>query len=216
MQCRLASHLPGRVEAAGGLHAGRGLGWIGFIVALGLTMAGSTAVKAGTLIAGNVAMLDRVAYAVDAVELSHGADAKMWQPEFDGPQGPMQVSAAAALDVGNGDRFDPAENRALGRAYLARLYRRYANWADAVAAYNWGPGHMDAWIGSGRPIDKFPETVALYRVRVLFGAMPGGGPFGTSGHHLQPRRPLSDRLHPSRSSIAVEQLYGEIMRDSRR
>jgi len=179
-------------------------------------MAGGAAVKAGTLLAGNVAMLDRVAYAVDGVESGHGADAKMWQPDLDGPQGPMQVSAAAALDVGNGDRFDPIENRALGRAYLARLYRRYANWADAVAAYNWGPGHMDAWIDSGRPIDKFPETVALYRVRVLFGAMPGSGAFVTSGHHLQPRRPLSDRLHPSRSTIAVEQLYGEIMRDSRR
>jgi integrase len=93
------------------------------------------------------------------------------------------------MDVGNGDRFDPGENRALGRAYLARLYHRYANWVDAVAAYNWGPGHMDAWIDSGRPIDKFPETVALYRVRVLY----GGGAV-TPGHHIQPRRPLAD-LH---------------------
>jgi Transglycosylase SLT domain len=152
--------------------------------------------------------LDRVALAVDGVESSHGANAKMWRPEVDGPQGPMQVSAAAAMDVGDGDRFDPGENRALGRAYLARLYRRYANWVDAVAAYNWGPGHMDAWIDSGRPIDKFPETVALYRVRVLY----GGG--ATPGHHIQPRRPLADRLCPSRSSTAVEQLYDAVMRDS--
>ncbi len=125
----------------------------------------------------------------------------------------MQVSAAAAMDVGNGDRFDPSENRVLGRAYLAQLYRRYANWADAVAAYNWGPAHMDAWIDSGRPIDKFPETVALYRVHVLFGGTPGGG-LAILGHHIQPRRPLADRLHPSRSSTAVEQLYGAVMRDS--
>ena len=44
----------------------------------------------------------------------------MRRPEPNGPQGPMQVSAAAAADVGSGDRFDETENRALGRAYLAR------------------------------------------------------------------------------------------------
>ena len=184
------------------------------IVVLGLAVAGSTAATAGTLVAGDLAALDRVTLAVDGVESSHGADSKMWRSELDGPQGPMQVSAAAAMDVGNGDRFDPEENRALGRAYLALLYRRYANWVDAVAAYNWGPGHMDAWIDSGRPIDKFPEAVALYRVRVLCGGAPGGVGLATAGHHTQPRRPLGDRLHPSRSSIAVEQLYSAIMRDS--
>lgn len=213
MQRRLARLLFGRA-AASRRRAGRGRCCSGLTAVLGFAVAGSAAASAGTLVAGNVASLDRVALAVDGVESSHGADAKMWRPEFDGPQGPMQVSAAAAEDVGNGDRFDPNENRTLGRAYLARLYRRYANWADAVAAYNWGPGHMDAWIEGGRPIDKFPETVALYRVRVLFGATPGGSAFATAGHHIQPRRPLADRLHPSRSTIAVEQLYGVIMRDS--
>ncbi len=138
----------------------------------------------------------------------------MWRPEREGPQGPMQVSSAAAADLGGGDRFDPIGNQALGRAYLARLYRRYDNWADAVAAYNWGPGHMDAWIDSGRPIDKFPETVALYRVRVLLAATPGGRSFGL-GVRAQPRRSLADRRHPSHDSVAVEQLYGALMRDSR-
>ncbi len=106
------------------------------------------------------------------------------------------------------------ENLAIGRAYLASLYRRYANWADAVAAYNWGPGNMNAWIDQGRPIGKFPESVALYRLRVLFGgAAPGGRAFAFAGHHLQPRRSLADRRHPSRASLAVEQLYGAIMRE---
>jgi hypothetical protein len=75
--------------------------------------------------------------------------------------------AAAAWDVGGGDRFDPAENRALGRAYLARMYRRYGNWPDAVAAYNWGPGNLDAWIDGGRAPEKLPLTVERYRNRVL-------------------------------------------------
>jgi Transglycosylase SLT domain len=115
----------------------------------------------------SAADLDRVAFAVDGAESSHGADLRMWRPEPGGPQGPMQVSAAAAFDVGGGDRFDLAQNRALGRAYLAQMYRRYGNWQDAIAAYNWGPGNLDAWIGGGRAADKLPLAVEHYRNHVL-------------------------------------------------
>ncbi len=115
----------------------------------------------------SAADLDRVAFAVDGAESSHGADLRMWHPEPFGPQGPMQITAAAAFDVGGGDRFDLAANRALGRAYLDALYRRYGNWPDAVAAYNWGPGNVDAWIGGGRAADKLPLMVERYRNRVL-------------------------------------------------
>jgi hypothetical protein len=111
--------------------------------------------------------IDRVAFAVDGAESSHGTDPRMWRPQFDGPQGPMQVSAAAAIDSGGGDRFDLNQNRQLGRAYLALLYRRYGNWPDAIAAYNWGPGNFDAWVGSGRAADKLPLEVERYRDRVL-------------------------------------------------
>src|SRR4051794_18539106 len=48
--------------------------------------------------------LDRVATAVDGAESSHGKDIAMWRPDPSGPQGPMQVSQAAATDVGGGDR----------------------------------------------------------------------------------------------------------------
>src|SRR5271156_6349624 len=116
----------------------------------------------------SAADLDRVAFAVDGAESSHGADLRMWRPEPGGPQGPMQVTAAAAFDVGGGDRFDLAQNRALGRAYLARMYRRYGNWQDAIAAYNWGPGNLDAWIGGGRAtsslwLSSATETVCCGR-----------------------------------------------------
>jgi hypothetical protein len=118
--------------------------------------------------------LDRVAFAVDGAESSHGLDLRMWRPEPGGPQGPMQVTEAAAIDVGDGDRFDIIENRALGRAYLARMYRRYGNWPDAIAAYNWGPGNVDAWIGGGRAISTLPLEVERYRDRVLHDAALGG------------------------------------------
>ena len=50
------------------------------------------------------------------------------------------------------------------------MYRRFGNWSDAIAAYNWGPGNMDAWIGSGRPASIFPFEVERYRDRVLHDA----------------------------------------------
>src|SRR5277367_3420620 len=111
--------------------------------------------------------LDRVATAVDGAESSHGKDIGMWRPDPSGPQGPMQVSEAAATDVGGGDRLDLTQNRALGRAYLAQLYGRYRNWPDAIAAYNWGIGKMDTWVKLGRPPDRFLVGVANYLRRVL-------------------------------------------------
>jgi hypothetical protein len=111
--------------------------------------------------------LDRVASAVDGAESSHGEDKRMWRPDPPGPQGPMQVSEAAAADVGGGDRFNLTQNRAIGRAYLAQLYGRYKNWPDTIAAYNWGLGKMDAWVKAGRPPEKFLTGVAVYLRRVL-------------------------------------------------
>ena len=115
--------------------------------------------------------LDRVAFAVDGAESGHGSNLAMWRPDTDGPQGPMQVSAAAALDVGGGDRFDMRENRLIGRAFLARLYQRYGNWPDAIAAYNWGPGNLDQWIASGRPTERLPLETARYMLKVLRDAL---------------------------------------------
>jgi Transglycosylase SLT domain len=112
--------------------------------------------------------LDRVARAVDGAESSHGEDPAMWRPDPTGPQGPMQVTEAAATDVGGGDRFDTGQNRAIGRAYLAQLYSRYKNWPDAIAAYNWGVGKLDAWVKAGRPPDRVLTGVAAYTRRVLY------------------------------------------------
>ena len=111
--------------------------------------------------------LDRVVYAVDGAESSHGRDPRMWRSNPAAPQGPMQVSEKAAQDVGGGDRFDITQNRAIGRAYLALLYRHYGNWPDTVSAYNWGRGNLDSWIKAGRPAQKLLPAVATYLARVL-------------------------------------------------
>jgi hypothetical protein len=122
----------------------------------------------------SIGELDRVAFAVDGAESGHGSNLAMWRDDLAGPQGPMQVSAAAALDVGGGDRFDLRQNRLIGRAYLARLYTRYGNWPDAVAAYTWGPGNLDQWIAQGRPLDRLPFETAIYLIRVLRNAFLAG------------------------------------------
>ncbi len=111
--------------------------------------------------------LDRVALAVDGAESSHGADEAMWRADPIGPQGPMQVSLAAAIDVGGGDRFDTTQNREIGRAYLGLLYHRYGDWPDAIAAYNWGIGNLESWVKAGRPANGSVPGVASYLNRVL-------------------------------------------------
>ena len=155
---------------------------------------------------GGAAALDRMAYAVDGAESSHGANPRMWRPDPDGPQGPMQVSAAAAADVGGGDRFDEQQNRALGRAYLAQMYRRYGSWFDAVTAYNWGPGKMDSWISGGRPFDKLPLAVEQYRIRVLLGS--GLGIPRLQVAHTRLRRKAAD---PYNGRAVVALLYPAII-----
>jgi Transglycosylase SLT domain len=198
--------------------------WLVALAISGIESTASGSSGMGALVPGGGATLDQVAFAVDGAESSHGADARMWRSEPNGPQGPMQVSAAAAADAGGGDRFDEGENRALGRAYLARLYRRYGSWPDAVAAYNWGPGHMDVWISGGRPIDQMPPAVARYRTRVLVGSglqlTAGDAAFGSINGRftrlgmlrLLARRQMADRHRLGSGRDAVALLYTEILR----
>jgi Transglycosylase SLT domain len=132
------------------------------LVIIGPGLAGERKLTKPSPVATAAKPLDRVAYAVDGAESSHGADQAMWRADPAGPQGPMQVSEAAAIDVGGGDRFDPDENRQIGRAYLAQLYRRYGDWPDAIAAYNWGIGNLAAWVKAGRPASGPVVGVAAY------------------------------------------------------
>ena len=48
--------------------------------------------------------------------------------------------------------FDPVVNIRMGTRYLAFLYGRYGRWESALAAYNWGPRHIDRRIRSGRAL----------------------------------------------------------------
>jgi hypothetical protein len=137
------------------------------LVIVSPSLAGKRRASAAPSPVSEVNSLDHVAFAVDGAESSHGADQEMWRPDVTGPEGPMQVSQAAASDVGGGDRFDLDQNRQIGRAYLWQLYRRYGDWPDAIAAYNWGIGNLNAWVKAGRPVGGLVRGVVAYLGRVL-------------------------------------------------
>jgi soluble lytic murein transglycosylase-like protein len=77
---------------------------------------------------------------------------------------------AASLGVewrGAQTLFDPAVNVKLGVAYLAWLEHRYDRVDVALAAYNWGPGHIDQRLRHGRPLPRgyAHDVLAVYHGR---------------------------------------------------
>ncbi len=86
-----------------------------------------------------------------------------------GAMGLMQVmpatgeELAAELGVswhGTQTLFDPFVNLRLGVAYLKQLESRYGKISTALAAYNWGPGHIDRRLQRGRTLPtEYPQLV---------------------------------------------------------
>lgn len=87
-----------------------------------------------------------------------------------GAMGLMQVMPATGEELatqlgvrwrGAQTLFDPMVNLRLGVAYLKQLENRYdGDMAIALAAYNWGPGHIDRRLRRGRALPtEYPQLV---------------------------------------------------------
>jgi soluble lytic murein transglycosylase-like protein len=61
------------------------------------------------------------------------------------------------------DPFDIRANVLAGAAYLRAMIDRYGDFASALAAYNAGPGRVDDWRRSGRPL---PAETSNYVARI--------------------------------------------------
>lgn len=63
--------------------------------------------------------------------------------------------------VGPQTLFEPTVNIQLGVAYLRELSDRYGSLSTALAAYNWGPGHIDRRLRLGTAMPEQYPTLVL-------------------------------------------------------
>lgn len=69
-----------------------------------------------------------------------------WNPYAAGEAGEIgltQVKPSTAASVGFSP-YVPTENLKAGAAYLKKMFDKFGNWSDALAAYNAGPGNIKA------------------------------------------------------------------------
>lgn len=77
-----------------------------------------------------------------------------------GAVGLTQLMPGTATEMGVTDRTDPQQNLNGGFAYLGKMYSKFGNWSDALAAYNAGPNAgPKAWAQGQAYADKFSNAI---------------------------------------------------------
>jgi len=94
-----------------------------------------------------------------------------------GAIGPAQVMSgtAAGFGVSREELFDPQTNLDVGHRYLQQLWEKYKNPALAAAAYNVGPGRVDAVLAGKQ---KLPLETQKYIAPLQVGGMQPGTAWG--------------------------------------
>lgn len=78
-----------------------------------------------------------------------------------GAMGIAQFMPATAAEMGI-DPLDPEQAIPAAARYLRRLYARFGNWTEALAAYNWGQGNV-----ARRGIAAAPRETRTYWTQIL-------------------------------------------------
>lgn len=65
------------------------------------------------------------------------------------------------------DPFDPVEAIPYAAKYDRELRDRFGSWRLALAAYNWGPGNVSAWLKKGGDWSKLPKESRDYHSDIL-------------------------------------------------
>lgn len=85
-----------------------------------------------------------------------------------GAMGLMQLMPDTATRLGVTRPFDPLQSALGAGTFLKRMFAKYGNWPDSLAAYNWGPGNVDR----ARPQSQWPGSVRQYVASVLAMSSP--------------------------------------------
>lgn len=106
-----------------------------------------------------------------------------------GATGLTQLLPSTAKDLGVTDLYNPTDNLAAGMRYLAQQHKAFGSWGHALAAYNWGPGNVQAWLKKGGKFADLPAETRAYIRKIAPQEVSAlaRGPFRppTSTSHLQ-------------------------------
>lgn len=129
-------------------------------------------------------------------QVESGGDPNAVSPK--GAIGTMQTMPGTLRDPGFGVApardGSPAELERVGKDYLSAMLNKYGDPRLALAAYNWGPGNVDAAIQrtGGNPdavLASAPAETRNYVPKVLAGAQAPGRPGGVSAIPVAGVRP---------------------------
>jgi soluble lytic murein transglycosylase-like protein len=103
----------------------------------------------------------------DILRAVHGAESSFGTRNVSpaGAKGHFQFMKGTGKEYGltnEADFYDFAKSKNSAAKYLSRLHNQFGNWEDALSAYNWGPGHMEAFKKTGKGMGGLarpPESI---------------------------------------------------------